>query len=81
MHQDIDWDNKRTNVDSSKKIAVMQHMEYDQFRQMVLGANLKPIKKDSATFIYNEHSREGNINAFATFAIITANSDGIGYDE
>ena len=23
MYKDIDWDNKRTNIDSSKKIAVM----------------------------------------------------------
>ena len=30
--KDVDWDNRRTNVDSSKKIAVMQGMEYDQFR-------------------------------------------------
>jgi hypothetical protein len=45
MQKEIDWDNKRTNVDSSKKIAVMQGMEYDGFRQMVLGANIKPMKK------------------------------------
>ena len=45
MFADIDWENKRTNVDSSKKIACMQHMDYDGFHQMVLGANLKPMKK------------------------------------
>jgi hypothetical protein len=45
MMKDIDWDNKRTNVDSAKKISVMQGMEYDGFRQMVLGANIKPMKK------------------------------------
>ena len=44
MTDDIDWDSKRVNVDSAKKIAVMQRMEYDGFRQMVLGANLKPSK-------------------------------------
>ena len=52
MQKDIDWDNKRTNVDSAKKRAVMQHMEYDGFRQMVLGAHLKPIKKGAASNIY-----------------------------
>ena len=30
----------------------MQHMEYDGFRQMVLGANIKPIKKGAAASIY-----------------------------
>ena len=45
----IDEDNKRTNVDSSKKRAVMQHMDYDGFHQMVLGANLLPIKKGAIT--------------------------------
>jgi len=32
MKQFMNWENKRVNVDSSKKIAVMQRMEYDQFR-------------------------------------------------
>ena len=45
MQGDIDFANKRVNVDSAKKLAVMQHMDYDGFRQMVLGANLKPMKK------------------------------------
>ena len=52
MVEDMDWDNKRVNVDSAKKIAVMQHMEYDGFRQMVLGANLKPSKAGQITSIY-----------------------------
>jgi hypothetical protein len=73
MHQDIDWDNKRTNVDSSKKRAVMQHMDYDGFAQMVLGAHLKPIKKDAANNIYNVHMTEGNINHHATYSKITVN--------
>ena len=55
MYKDIDWDNRRTNVDSAKKLAVMQHMDYDGFRQMVLGANLKPVKAGAAMGIYNQH--------------------------
>mgnify|MGYP001144233920 FL=1 len=31
---------KYVNEDSSKKIACMQGMDYDGFRQMVLGCNL-----------------------------------------
>ena len=44
----IDYENKRTNVDSAKKKAVLQHMDYDGFHQMVLGANLHPLKKGAA---------------------------------
>ena len=32
MHGHIDWESKRSNVDGSKKRAVMQHMDYDGFR-------------------------------------------------
>jgi len=32
MKEFINWESKRVNVDSSKKLAVMQRMEYDQFR-------------------------------------------------
>ncbi len=70
MQKDIDWDNKRTNVDSAKKLAVMQHMEYDGFRQMVLGAHIKPIKKGLAASIYQNKSVQGNINSIATYDLI-----------
>ena len=43
----IDEEHRRINVDSSKKRACLQHMDYDGFHQMVLGANLIPIKKGS----------------------------------
>jgi hypothetical protein len=41
----------RINVDSAKKKAVLQRMDYDGFHQMVLGADLKGIKKDEITNI------------------------------
>lgn len=31
LDKDIDWENRRVNVDSSKKRAVQQHMDYDNF--------------------------------------------------
>jgi hypothetical protein len=31
-------------VDSAKKRACLQGMDYDGFRQMVLGANIYPVK-------------------------------------
>ena len=85
MQQDIDFDHRRSNVDSAKKRAVLQHMDYDGFRQMVLGANLKPVKAGAATEIYKREGYEGNINHVATYNQIiglSSDEDGmIGYDE
>lgn len=44
LHHEINEENKRVNVDSAKKKACLQHMDYDGFHQMVLGANLMPTK-------------------------------------
>ena len=73
----IDEENKRINVDSAKKRAVIQHMDYDGFRQMVLGANLKPIKQGEASNIVNSHPTANSINFIATYNNIT----NVGYDE
>ena len=82
MKQDIDWDSKRVNVDSAKKIAVMQHMEYDGFAQMVLGANLKPSKAGQITSIYQGKTLDGNINPIASYNAINNFQEGeVGYDE
>ena len=43
LGQFINEENKRINVDSAKKKAVLQHMDYDNFHQMVLGANETPL--------------------------------------
>lgn len=42
--QSIKDDEHYTNVDNAKKLAVHQGMDYENFRQMVLGADLKPMK-------------------------------------
>ena len=81
LQKDIDWDNRRTNVDSAKKLAVMQHMEYDGFRQMVLGAHIKPIKKGEAASIYQNKSVQGNINSIASYDKIAHSDDQIGFNE
>lgn len=54
MPEAVDEENKRINVDSSKKRAVMQHMDYDGFHQMVLGANLKTVKDGAVMNIHNQ---------------------------
>jgi hypothetical protein len=44
LKEAINIENQRTNVDSAKKKAVLQGMDYNGFHQMVLGANLKGVK-------------------------------------
>ena len=76
----INDENKRVNIDSAKKRAVLQHMDYDGFHQMVLGANLKPIKKGEAERIYR-YQTDTPINALASMGIVTGTSNVAGYDE
>lgn len=52
IYSEINRENQRVNVDSAKKKACLQGMDYDGFRQMVLGANLMPVKSGSIQ-IYN----------------------------
>ena len=40
----IKYEEHRDNVDQAKKRAVRQMMDYEGFRQMVLGADLRPVK-------------------------------------
>ncbi len=74
----INEEHKRINVDSAKKKAVLQHMDYDGFHQMVLGANLKPIKRGEAEKIYNQN--KSSINFVASYGQIVSGG-GPGYDE
>ena len=70
----IDEEHKRINVDSSKKRACLQHMDYDGFHQMVLGANLIPIKKGSIDSITINRLRGYDLNTHAALSeILTKN--------
>lgn len=74
MPSAIDEENKRINVDSSKKRACLQHMDYDGFHQMVLGANLVPIKSGSLSEISNDRTRWHGLNTHAALSeIMTKN--------
>lgn len=44
LGESMQYEDHRDNVDAAKKRAVKQGMDYDGFRQMVLGADLKPVK-------------------------------------
>lgn len=57
LKDEISRDNHRTNIDSAKKKAVLQGMNYDGFHQMVLGADLKGIKQGE---IYSINSEKTN---------------------
>jgi hypothetical protein len=48
---DINEGAVRSNEDSAKKRACIQGMDYEGFRQMVLGANLFPLKSGSTASI------------------------------
>lgn len=51
------------NIDNAKKRAVKQMMDYEGFRQMVLGADLKPMdSKEIQKSVAGEHSWLYNIN-------------------
>ena len=57
-------------------------MDYDGFRQMVLGANLKPMKGGQIPNMYDERPTEGCINPIATYDKIAHTNDNyLGYDE
>ena len=44
LEDSIKYEEHRKNVDTAKKTAVKQLMDYNNFHQMVLGADLKPIQ-------------------------------------
>ena len=58
-------------------------MDYEGFRQMVLGANLFPIKKGAASNIYEPKQGKTKVNHTAAYAEIVERMGGtsIGYDE
>lgn len=44
LHDSLKAEEHHQNVDNAKKTAVKQLMDYNNFEQMVLGADLKPVK-------------------------------------
>ena len=74
---------KRTNVDSAKKRAVMQHMDYDNFHQMVLGANLFPVKSGEVSNIMGQKGGPGSsMNHLAMYNQITGSAkEEVWFDE
>ena len=63
LNKDINEASVRSNVDSAKKRACLQHMDYDNFHQMVLGANLFPIKQGETASIFKGYGTTINQNA------------------
>ena len=76
LAKDVNDASVRSNVDSAKKRACLQHMDYDNFHQMVLGANLFPIKKGEAHRIYDPNLTGLSQNPqFVLIGSGTANED------
>lgn len=51
LKEDINNEYHRINVDSAKKKAVNQQMDYDGFHQMVLGSDLKGLRPEEIVYI------------------------------
>ena len=83
LQREIQADNQRVNVDSAKKRACIQYMDYEGFRQMVLGANLFPVKKGAASSIFAAAPGKTKVNHTAAYQDIVDRLGGtsIGYDE
>ena len=84
LHSDINESNKHSNIDSAKKRAVMQYMDYDNFRQMVLGAHLFPLKSGSTANIVKTQCvlTRDNFNATEAYNIVVNRSKvEVGYNE
>ena len=68
LKTEMNVENKRVNVDSAKKLACLQHMDYDGFAQMVLGAHLKPLKQGAAASIFDPYQGANKMNPHASLA-------------
>ena len=82
MYDQINQENKRVNVDSAKKKACLQMMDYDGFRNMVLGANLMPVKPGAVNIFKAQKNME--INHAAAITSIQQTDDqmnALGYNE
>ena len=53
LQESIQYEEHRSNVDQAKKRAVKQLMDYNNFQQMVLGADLKPLKRQELRELVN----------------------------
>jgi len=68
LENSINEEHKRVNVDSAKKRAVLQHMDYDNFRQMVLGANIKPVKTTEMNDLMGMTNQRSVMNAASSIS-------------
>jgi len=67
MQTQINEDAVRSNIDSAKKRACLQVMDYDGFSQMVLGANLFPVKSGAASNIFKPTYGASIVNATVSY--------------
>jgi len=70
LENSINDEHKRVNIDSAKKRAVFQHMDYDNFRQMVLGANIKPVKTTEMNDLMGMTNQRSVMNAASTISFL-----------
>ena len=80
LSSDINAAALHSNEDSAKKRAVLQHMDYENFRQMVLGANLFPLKSGATANIIQTQAvtTRDNFNSTAAYQAIVRRDKGAG---
>jgi hypothetical protein len=54
MANSIEYEIKRKNVDTAKKLACKQLVNYDQFEELVRGANLKTVKTNEMSDLFTD---------------------------
>lgn len=59
LTESIQYEHKRANVDNAKKRACVQLMDYHNFEQMVLGANLLPVKTKQVQTMFDMDENQG----------------------
>ena len=81
--EEMNGRSKYINEDSAKKIACMQGMDYEGFRQMVLGCNLFCSKAGRVENIVRAGGTQGNeLNPYMAYdRIISRDQEDIGFDE
>lgn len=60
--QSLKEDDHYTNVDNAKKLAVQQCMDYENFRQLVLGADLKPMKTNEVQTLTSFQNKKYDVS-------------------
>jgi len=82
LGRSIQYEIHRSNVDTAKKTACKQLVDYDQFEEMVRGADLKPVKTKDMGQLFDMPEHRGIINySTASNNFVTKDGEPINLEE